>query len=498
MLAERALEILVSIRNEKEIIISTDELQQLQENALIHIVQDNRDPTVIKQDLQSEKEEFLDTSNSLRKKEQELFIDEKKFNEMTIGTRVASHLGIGQAASIRKSIVNLKKEIHHQEAMVNAVRDRMIAMNLELEKQASAVQVDGHKVTLLPFGNIMIDEIQARQRFLQGDFANILSLTNKLDKQFTSILDQIEAGMKSYKKIAFWIPYLVNLDKLQLANYFQMSLPAFESEEKSYEELGTAQWTPYIQDRQTKKFLLQPLGLQTSQSLRGLNLLYKSINNLLSIPYEIEPIIDILDTLLNHSVSDYLEKFQKIIAISRSGNILGRDKTLLDDQVQSGGADRFTKDEFCAILLLALSDNPERFLYFINKFDALPDGKLIFSAVCALFPWDPEETWSVLLRAESTILKTQGAKFVPELLEYAILISINTDVLSIENNLSSEYIAWWKRFVIPIVQAVFAFVIEEDLKDFVEARPLSFITTPHYHGHMYLHTHHFGHYHTRG
>ena len=156
-------------------------------------------------------------------------------------------------------------------------------------------------------------------------------------------------------------------------------------------------------------------------------------------------------------------------------------------------------DDVFAILLLAFTKWIGKYEYFIDVFKTIPEGNKIFAALATLFPWNSEETWSLLRRAESNILRDQRAKFIPELNEYAILLIMNPEILAIENNISKAKLTAWKYVIIPAVQAIVSTVMEEKIYANIQARPLSYITSPYYyyrpHGYMYYTTLH---YHTTG
>ena len=147
------------------------------------------------------------------------------------------------------------------------------------------------------------------------------------------------------------------------------------------------------------------------------------------------------------------------------------------------------EENLYASLILALSNNSGRYNHFYNLLKDIPEVAKIFSSITTLFPWTPEETWMVLLRAETNILRAQSAKFIPELIEYAILLSMNPNVLSIENDLSQEEIDKWKNLIIPAVHLFIFFYLEKDLERYIRRRPLAYIISPMYYRRSALHYH---------
>ena len=150
-----------------------------------------------------------------------------------------------------------------------------------------------------------------------------------------------------------------------------------------------------------------------------------------------------------------------------------------------------------AVLLLALSKRPQKYGEFLDTFQSITHGKKMFAAIATLFPWDAKETWMVLLRAQSSIQREQSAKFVPELLEYAILLALNPEVIAIEDDISPIQLAAWKYLAIPAIQAVVIGGLEGRIESYIRSRPLSYVTYPRYYHHHHIH-HTRLHYHTTG
>nr|MDO8113637.1 hypothetical protein [Candidatus Sigynarchaeota archaeon] len=157
------------------------------------------------------------------------------------------------------------------------------------------------------------------------------------------------------------------------------------------------------------------------------------------------------------------------------------------------------QDEVFMVLLLAFANQPKNYDYFLDLFKTISHGRKIFAAIASLFPWDASETWMVLLRAESNILRGQSAKFVPELIEYAMLLALNPDIVAIENSISPLQLAAWKFVIVPVVQSVVYSGLEPRIMNYMQSRPLSYVTAPYYYHRRYTYMHHTSlHYHTTG
>ncbi len=130
-------------------------------------------------------------------------------------------------------------------------------------------------------------------------------------------------------------------------------------------------------------------------------------------------------------------------------------------------------------------------------------GSYYYAALLTILPWEPLETWRIILRAESNILKTQSAQFVPELIEYSILLSLHPFILNIGGIFDLNDQSKWLNLIFPMIQLMEIGYAGQELENYVSFRPLSYITGPRFDGHgngsaLYrysgsaLHTHTFG------
>jgi hypothetical protein len=135
-------------------------------------------------------------------------------------------------------------------------------------------------------------------------------------------------------------------------------------------------------------------------------------------------------------------------------------------------------ESIMAVLLLAFAEDPLKYNYFYPKMTEGVEGTQFFAAVLSLLPWAAEETWQIVLRAESSVLRGQGVQFIPELLEYAILLVMNPQIMAMINGISIEFFARWRFVVIPSVLAVATSSLEKEIENYVQRRPLAYITNP--------------------
>ncbi|MFX1558758.1 MAG: hypothetical protein ACFFC9_16010, partial [Promethearchaeota archaeon] len=78
---------------------------------------------------------------------------------------------------------------------------------------------------------------------------------------------------------------------------------------------------------------------------------------------------------------------------------------------------------------------------------------------------------------------------IPELIEYALLLSMNPQILTIENNLSQDDLSRWQHLIIPTVHLFMYSFLEKDLENYIRRRPLAYIISPRYYVHSSLHYH---------
>jgi hypothetical protein len=222
--------------------------------------------------------------------------------------------------------------------------------------------------------------------------------------------------------------------------------------------------------------LLDRTNYPTNSAKRAISLLGK----LFSIRYD-------KNIFFKQEIDTYLENLEILVEYHSNLPMIGKE-TLLYKHLKSSRDEEMVH----VLLILALSTHLDSYNYFFELMQDIPDGTKFFSSVCSLFPWDPEETWMIMLRAQSKILKAQSAKFIPELIEYSLLMSLNPMILSIANNVSKEELERWKNIIIPIIQLSIYSYLEKDLETYIRRRPLAYIIAPRYYIYSSLHYHSIG------
>jgi hypothetical protein len=145
--------------------------------------------------------------------------------------------------------------------------------------------------------------------------------------------------------------------------------------------------------------------------------------------------------------------------------------------------------DILAALLLAFSSEPLQFNYFYPRVNHGTQGGKFFATVLTLLPWSPEETWQMLKRAESQILMAQSVQFIPELLEYGLMLNLNLDLLVLTSSIDSNTLNFWKHVILPCILGINLYSLDDEIADYVQTHPLAYITNPrpyyYYHGYYY-------------
>jgi hypothetical protein len=190
------------------------------------------------------------------------------------------------------------------------------------------------------------------------------------------------------------------------------------------------------------------------------------------------------DSQKTQDLDEYFNNLKIFIDFKGDLPMIGKNTILYEHLNQ-----RIDEEMLHVFLTLAYSTNLDAYNYFYSLFQEVPEGNKFYSSIATLFPWDPEETWMILLRAQSNILKAQSAKFIPELIEYALLMALNPNILSIENNMTNEQLEKWRHLIIPTIHLSIYSFLEKDLETYIKRRPLAYIIAPRYYHYSMLHYH---------
>lgn len=503
MRCERALEILNFIKDKKDIIASYEEISELIEYHLISEFKPKVPLTARKTDLISFRKKYVNMSNDIREAYQNLVSIEGDYNQISTILRFFAYAKIGRGGSLKKEISDLHHFIENKEIELQKLKEDLLRLNIEAESHERAVKVNGVRVFLTPIGETIIDEIKARRRFYSQELEKLVVLLKKLDDSFTMLINNVGNIMKSKIFSPVWALYLLNTNMVKLANimnqitynesnyniaqkrmmklsFYLMSHPEtttpMNNREARIIENEMRYKYPKNEHKEILHEILNSANISTSKTRTEISLLGK-LFTLWSSKTERN----------RNLINQYYENLRIFIDFQRDLPMIGKNTNLYRHLNMN-----IEEEMIFVLLILAFSTDLDSYDYFYDLIEDIPEGSKFFSAISSLFPWDQEETWRVLLRAQSSILKSQSAKFIPELMEYAILMCLNPIILKIENNISKEQMDKWKYLIIPMIHLSIYSFFEKDLETYIRRRPLAYIIAPRYYHFSMLHYHAIG------
>lgn len=489
MKCERALEILTSVKNKIEVITSYEEVAELVELALVSEFKEIKSDDDLQQDLTNYKMQFNQLSHEVRNLSKELIILEGDYSDLNFLSQFVSHLSLGHGSKLRKQIRELKSQIKYKEVHISSLKNDILRLNDQINTVEQAIKVNGKRIYLTPFGETIIDEITVRKRYYSRDLQELIKVINNLNSEFMTLIYKVENIMRRSVFSPVWAVYLININKENLATAFN----SITNSDYNYKNSEKRMMKLSLHLMKNPNFLLPRTNRQA-----------KDIANQMKYAYREENLKDeIINTLNRYNVGD--SRVYKVISLlgkifstwisENYSNKVDSEKYLenLENLFKNREIPQITNvindENLFASMILAFSDNVNTFTDFYNRMKDIPEISKIFSSIATLFPWEPEETWMVLLRAESNILRAQSAKFIPELIEYALLLSMNPRILSIENELSQEELKKWQNLIIPAIHLFIYSYLEKDLEQYIKGRPLAYIISPRYYIYSSLHYH---------
>lgn len=503
MQCKRALEILNAIRNKQDIPVADDELEELKALECISLYEPSKSLDEVGRKMVEFKTKYDTTSELVRNLNKELLGVEHDRAVASGGKKLASLFGLDPA---KKRISLLKHEMAEQERVMTEIKQQLLEAGLEKETIERAVKIDGHRAFLTPTGEQYTNEIVARKRYLDRRLNDLKHVIERLDLIFSSAISKIESLIKGKAIPGIWAPYLFNI--------------GFETPDRDMPRIGDFDNSDLrMLDITTDWLVLNSSASKEPTSMR--TRLERYLQTKVSFPLnQVKPVINIIDKMLSaYSPARFLGDQGSKTPINGDDNGYNEEYIIVDAEKyvknfenilrytwhQEDSDPKLEKEDVLAVLLLAFASKSQTsswtqiFEYFLDIFKEIPEGKKLFAALATIFPWDAEETWMILLRAESNILRGQRAKFVPELLEYAVLLAMNPEIIAIENNITPAQIDAWKFVIIPVVQAIVTTGLEDMIYSYIQSRPMSYITSPYYYRRPYGYMHTMSlHYHTTG
>ncbi|MFW9937158.1 MAG: hypothetical protein ACFFD5_05875 [Candidatus Thorarchaeota archaeon] len=491
MNCERALEILESIKNRQEILTSYEEITDLINNALISEYKGSTLDRNLEAELEHLKDQFNTLSGDLRDLSKELISIQGEYDHLGFISRFVSYIKIGIGNNLKREINELKKLISAKESDLLNIKNNLLNLNDIKKNLEQAVKVNGVKVFLTPFGETMIDEIKARKRYYSRDLKDLREVLRRLDNEFTDLISKVQRMMMGSVFSAIWAVYLINSNNEHLKSSFN----AITNSDYNYKNSEKRMMKLSLNFLKDPNIIIPRTNRQVKVIENEMKYAYRSNNP----SNEIENKFfaqGLWPSGVNKRTISLLGKIFSAWDSYQTTDIFEGDKyienlsTLIKtEHYKKLGEPRYDEEVMYSLMILALSPNISSYDYFHNFVKDIPEVAKFYSSIATLFPWDPEETWMILLRAESNILKAQSAKFIPELIEYALLLSMNPQILTIENNLSQDELLRWQHLIIPTVHLFMYSFLEKDLENYIKRRPLAYIISPRYYVHSSLHYH---------
>ena len=491
MECDRALEILNSIKSATDIICSFEEISELKRFNLVSEFTLREPRKSLEHDLKGQKSQFIRLNSEIRDAYRNLMSMEADLENTSL---------FSGKNKLKKEINTLKSIIQSKDAEVKNLKDNILSLTLEKETYERAVKVNSIKVVITPLGEKMIDEIQARKHYYFRDLSDLINVIRRLDEEFGRIINQIGNVMRTNSFSPIWALYLINTDMQNLVpvmNAITMSEYSYNEAQKKMMRLSFYLMNhpeiPVPPNARAAKRLDAEFKYQYGKyaPIQELNEMFNSAG--ISTFY-IQKALSLLSRLFSLWVTKGSQKTQDLdeyfnnlkIFVDFKGDLpmIGKNTRLYEHLNQ-----RIDEEMLYVFLTLAYSTNLDAYNYFYSLFQEVPEGNKFYSSIATLFPWDPEETWMILLRAQSNILKAQSAKFIPELIEYALLMALNPNILSIENNMTHEQLEKWRFLIIPTIHLSIYSFLEKDLETYIRRRPLAYIIAPRYYHYSMLHYH---------
>lgn len=485
MKCERALEILTSVRNRVDILCSREEILELIQYSLIEEYENNVPIEQIIRELESLKANYSQINSEINEINKELLSLERNYEHLPLFSKLLSYIFIGKGRKLKSSISKMSTQIKNENVQVSIIKGQILNLNDQKQSTEQSVKVNGKKVVLTPNGENLIDEISARKRFYSQDLSSLMQTIEKLDDTFVDLINDVSNVMIGSSFSAIWAVYMINLNNKRIASAFNN----ISSKEYFYKNA----------EKRMMKLSIYALNHPNSDIPSSMSKI-RTIENELRYGFrtnnpssDIKSALDkyrIYDSNLRSASTMIGKLFSSWVEHHPEDSMSGNNYyELLVDIFEKKPFGQIFDELRYAYFILPLVEDRDKFNYFQDQLKDIPEGSKFFSTVASLFPWDPEETWMVFLRAEMNILKAQSAKFIPELIEYALLLTMNQKIIQIENNISESYLERWTNLVVPIVHLITYVFLEKDLQEYIRRRPLAYIISPRYYYRSSLHYH---------
>ena len=482
---ERALEILTSIKKRDDIPCSSDEISDFLKFSFISEYGKESADLPMESEISALKMNYNRLNSEIHGLNKELLSIERDYEHVSLGSKLISYLQIGKGKKLKSQISRLKNEIKHIDTQVSIIKDQILKLNDQKQSINQAVRVNGKNVILTPIGDNMIDEIKARDRFLKRDLNDLINVIDQLDEEFSSLINRVGNIMKTGAFSPIWAVYMLNSNLGGLEKAFN----SISNREYTYQQAEKRMMTLSINFMRNPQLSMPVSHSDTLKIEQNMQYDYRKDN----------PAHEITESLHGYDLfTQQIRKATSMIGKLFSNWSLHHGSRALSDEYVNNLIKVFkdkpmgsinNKEVFYASFVIPFIGDLSKLTFFNDLLRDIPEGSKFFAAVSALFPWDVKETWMILLRAEMNILRAQSAKFVPELIEYALLLAMNPKIMKVENSFSQSQYDEWTQLIIPIVHLLAYSFLEKDLEKYVRTRPLAYIISPRYYIYSSLHYH---------
>ena len=428
-------------------------------------------------------------------------------------SKMFSKLRIGSGGSLYSKVLMLNKTIKHKQEELGFIKANLLRVTAQRDALDQSVDLFGENILVTTTGDSIASQIRGRPRFGAKEFSEFQTYLKNLDELAGKIMADIQKMIQGRNFALVWLPYLNNFGMMDLIRSFDnivMSEYEYEVAERKMMDIILNRLLPSSQLRTNDPNYLRMIE-DLQNCLRQFSISSGAVRYVFQLFVRIfqswnPPCIqnnqyitqNVSRNVIDQSIPKLFENYGSFPNyITRLTKIIGNLDQRNPSSIQFGKVNEQT--DVLALLLLGLADDPLKYNYFHPRLSAAPEVARFFAAVLTLFPWTAEETWQLMLRVEQTVLRSQSVQFMPELLEYGIMILSNVNFILAANNVDASFYIKWQTLLLPCIMGVHVNSLENQIETYLKTRPLSYITNPrpYYYSHgfyMRAYRPHYGYY----
>jgi len=520
--SQRGLEILQALKAHDPISLELEELDAIEAEGLIHHRPLGESGGVIQAIIEQLKEQYSTKLAELHELRQQYRLVSCRYHSFGLMANLLAYLQIGPKARIGRTLKEHHTRIETVEQEFFSLKTRLFGEVIKRDADYFSYSINNAGYQITPNGDMFTSEIQHRPRYLDQNLTMLKEYLEQIDRLFRQQIADIQGYISHRKFTPILLPYLNHLKRMQLVRVFDgiaarydPNYPTFIPEQEMMRQIiwtgydfgniaANPSFSPHARVIEQVKGELRKIFHHLGNITPNMDIVFQMIAQALVLwayhrslqenrPFSIEGSI-ITEYLGNlYQLVDHVKHSQKTgvntdFAVNSNEQAVSR-----YDGLQFGGFQ--TPQDQMALMLLAFAAVPSKFNYFLSRVNHGVHGGKFFAAVLSLLPWTAEETWILLKRAEAQILMAQSVQFIPELLEYGLILNLNPDLLAYIGGVSSDDLNFWTHVIIPAVAAVNVFSLDEEIANYVQIRPLAYITNPrpyYYHHGFYRRHYWFG------